>query len=192
MSNPRPELPRRVVTGIRDGKSVFVSDGPVPNSHVFQTLPGFVNSVCWATAPVPQLPPAAGEGAPAGTSLAPSPGETRLLVVRFPPDAVMADAAFDGHAAAQEQADQLPGLADRFEAASPGMHTTDTLDYDIVLDGEIWLELDDGAEVHLKSGDVVVQCGTRHAWRNKGMQAATMAFVLVGARRVSVNAPEDR
>lgn len=183
MSNPSPKLPRRVVTGIRNGKSVFISDGPVPNTHVFQSVPGFVNSVCWATAPVPQLPVSAEDPVPAGTLLTPAPGETRLLVVCFPPDAVMTDPAFDGPAAAAEQTHHLPGLVERFEAENPGMHTTDSLDYDIVLDGEIWLELDDGAEVHLKQGDVAVQCGTRHAWRNKGTKTATMAFVLVGARR---------
>jgi mannose-6-phosphate isomerase-like protein (cupin superfamily) len=105
------------------------------------------------------------------------------MVVTFPPDAVMGGAGFDPERAELEQAQQLPGLAERFEAGNPGMHTTDTLDYDIVLDGEIWLELDDGAEVHLQQGDLVVQCGTRHAWRNRGARPATMAFVLVGARR---------
>ena len=50
----------------------------------------------------------------------------------------------------------------------PGMHTTATIDFEVVLDGEIWLELDDGVEVHLRAGDTVVQNGTRHAWRNHG------------------------
>ena len=61
------------------------------------------------------------------------------------------------------------------------MHTTPTVDYGVVLDGEVWLELDDGKTVHLKEHDVVVQNGTRHAWRNKGTKPATMAFVLIGA-----------
>jgi mannose-6-phosphate isomerase-like protein (cupin superfamily) len=181
MSTPNIKLPRRVVTGIRNGKSVFISDGPAPNSHIHQALPGFMHSVCWAMAPVPQLPLPVGEAAPAGIRITPAPGETRLLVVCFPPDAVMADPAFDGHAAAAEQARLLPGLADCFEPDHPGMHSTESVDYDIVLNGEIWLELDDGAQVHLQQGDVVVQCGTRHAWRNKGSKSATMAFVLVGA-----------
>lgn len=183
MSNPSTKAVRRVVTGIRNGKSVFVSDGPAPNTHVFQSVPGFVNSVCWATAAVPQLPLSGKDPVPAGTPIVPPPGETRLLVVCFPPDSVMADPAFDGAAATAEQVQHLPGFAERFEAEHPGMHTTDSIDYDIVLDGEIWLELDDGAEVHLKQGDIAVQCGTRHAWRNKGTKTATMAFVLVGARR---------
>jgi quercetin dioxygenase-like cupin family protein len=57
------------------------------------------------------------------------------------------------------------------------------VDYAIVLEGDVWLELDDGEEIHLKPHDVVVQNGTRHAWRNKGATPAKMAFVLIGAVR---------
>jgi len=182
-THPEPRLPRRVVTGIRDGRSVIVSDGPVPNGHFHKTIPGFMTSVCWATAPVPTLPFDKQEAAPAGTIITPPPGETRLMIVRFPPDSVIAAPTFDPAAAGAEQARHLPGLAERFETENPGMHTTDSVDYDIVLEGEIWLELDNGAVTHLRRGDVAVQCGTRHAWRNKGTEAATMAFILIGARR---------
>jgi quercetin dioxygenase-like cupin family protein len=65
----------------------------------------------------------------------------------------------------------------------PGMHTTDSVDYDVVLEGEITLELDDGKEVQLKKHDVVVQNGNRHAWRNKSSAPAVMLFVLIGAKR---------
>jgi quercetin dioxygenase-like cupin family protein len=87
---------------------------------------------------------------------------------------------FDPVAADSEQRLHIPGLAERFEVENPGMHRTDSTDYDIVLDGLIWLELDDGVEIELHRGDVVVQQGTRHAWRTKGDAGATMAFVLVG------------
>jgi quercetin dioxygenase-like cupin family protein len=63
------------------------------------------------------------------------------------------------------------------------MHFTDTVDYGILVDGEISLELDNGKTAALKPGDVVVQNGTRHAWRNRGDKAAKMVFVLIGARR---------
>ncbi|WP_306181006.1 cupin domain-containing protein [Rhizobium sp. AN73] len=106
-----------------------------------------------------------------------------MMIVSFPPDSVMADPSFDPIAADAEQRQHLPGLAELFEREAPGMHMTVTVDYDIVLDGEIWLELDDGAEVHLRKGDVAVQCGTRHAWRNKSTSPATMAFILIGATR---------
>ena len=63
------------------------------------------------------------------------------------------------------------------------MHTSDTIDFEYVLSGEVWLELDDGKEVHLRAGDTVVQNGTRHAWRNKGTEPCRLVFCLIGARR---------
>ncbi len=105
------------------------------------------------------------------------------MIVVFPPDSVFA--TVDHASAFAEQTVHIPGLIQAFEPDAPGMHTTDTVDYDIVLDGEIWLELDDGVETLLKQGDVVVQCGTRHAWRNRGDRPATMCFVLIGAERKS-------
>jgi quercetin dioxygenase-like cupin family protein len=79
----------------------------------------------------------------------------------------------------------MPEFASKFELDHPGMHTTDSVDYGIVLEGEVWLELDDGKQVHLKRHDVVVQNGTRHAWRNKTDKPVKMAFVLIGAQRTS-------
>jgi hypothetical protein len=177
------DLPRRVVTGIRAGKSVIVSDSAAPNSHLHLATPGLMSAVVWTTAAVPQLSKDAHEPAPPGVRIPPQPGATTLLIVRFPPDAVMADPRFDPDAAGTEYMEHLPGLAELFEHEYPGMHTTDSLDYDIVLYGDIWLELDDGVQTHLSTGDIAVQCGTRHAWRNKSNRSTTMAFVLIGARR---------
>ena len=69
--------------------------------------------------------------------------------------------------------ERLPGMLDVLEPEHPGMHTTDTVDVDLVISGEVWLELDDGAEVHLGPGDCVVQNGTRHAWHNRTDQPAS-------------------
>ena len=77
---------------------------------------------------------------------------------------------------------RLRGLADHFEKEDPAMHKTNTVDHSVVYDGEIWLELDNSETLHLKRGDVVVQNGTRHAWRNKGTQPVTMLFFLNGAK----------
>lgn len=176
-------IPRRVVTGIKDGKSVFVSDGPAPNAHRYGSVPGHMTSVLYATPTKPVLPQDHAERAPPRVMIAPEPGETKLMIVIFPPDSVFA--TVDAAAALEEQAIHIPGLIQAFEPDAPGMHTTDTVDYDIVLDGEVWLELDDGAETLLRHGDVVVQCGTRHAWRNKGDKPASMCFVLIGAERRS-------
>ena len=65
------------------------------------------------------------------------------------------------------------------DPSDPGMHTTDTIDFEVVLEGTIVLELDDGAEVTLNPGDTVVQNGTRHRWRNRGRQAGPAGVVHV-------------
>jgi len=176
-----PALPRRVVTGVRGGRSVVVSDGAVPNAHHYTAIPGMMTSIVYATAATPLLPQDDRETAPPGLRVPPAPGDTRLMIVTFPPDSSMSHPGFDPAAADAEQRTFIPGLAELFEPDAPGMHRTQTLDYDIVLDGEIWLELDDGETTHLRAGDVAVQCGTRHAWRNFSDRTATMCFVLIGA-----------
>lgn len=170
---------RRVVTSRgQNGKSVVAHDGRPPWSKDFEHTPGFASAVVWmtpanasadATDPTTSL-----------TSIVPGPGGTSFLMVTFPPDSVMADPTFNPSAAGQEHAKESPGLVDCFEPDAPGMHTTPTIDYGIVLEGEIWLELDDGQTVHLKKHEVVVQNGTRHAWRNKSQNPTKMAFVLIG------------
>ncbi|HYW32913.1 MAG TPA: cupin domain-containing protein, partial [Gemmatimonas sp.] len=74
---------------------------------------------------------------------------------------------------------KAPGLADSMEAQDSGMHATDSVDYGVVVPGEITHELDDGATVHLKQGDCVVQNGTRHVSRNSSTTPCVMAFVRV-------------
>ncbi|MGE0857709.1 MAG: cupin domain-containing protein [Gammaproteobacteria bacterium] len=63
------------------------------------------------------------------------------------------------------------------------MHTTDTLDFVVMLSSEVWLELDDGAERCVRAGDCVVQNGTRHRWQNRSDRPCVMAAVMVGATR---------
>lgn len=170
-----------MITGIVDGKSVFLADGEPANQYSYVGWPGHSTSVLWATATSPSLPIAAQDQPRPGVHVTPAPGETRLMIVRFPPDTIFADPRFDGPGYEAEAANHLPGLIDAFEPNGSGMHRTDTIDYDVVLDGEIWLELDDGAETLLQQGDVVIQGGARHAWRNRSSRDATMLFVLVGA-----------
>lgn len=89
----------------------------------------------------------------------------------------------DVTAAWEELERQAPGAAAAMEPDAPGMHTTDTLDYILVVAGEVTLELDDGDQTVLRAGDVVVQNGTRHAWRNHGVEPCTIVGVAVGAER---------
>lgn len=175
---------RRVVTGVNAaGKAVVVSDGPPPRSHDFAHVPGMSSAMVWATAPGEAIR-AAGTDPTAGvTSQIPGPGGTCFVIVRFPPDAVLQAPGFDPAAADAEHRLVSPGIAEHFEPGNPGMHTTDSVDYVVVLAGEVWLELDDGARTRLGPGDTVVQNGTRHAWRNLSGEPVTLAVVNVGAGR---------
>jgi mannose-6-phosphate isomerase-like protein (cupin superfamily) len=168
---------RRVVTGVDgDGHAVVVSDGTAPRFHDFASIPGMSETLVWETRagePIPETPL---DTTVEVLSMVPGPGATMLKIVRFPPDTVFADPSFDPRAADAEQAKAQPGLADLFEPENPGMHATPTIDYAVVLDGEITLELDEGRLVPLAKGDVVVQNGTRHAWRNPGFGPATIVF----------------
>ncbi|RQS33794.1 cupin [Burkholderia sp. Bp8992] len=174
---------RRVVTG-RDphGRSVVVSDGPTPRTVLFDSIPGHAFAQVWTTAASPSLATAADPTIGKDTLIPPA-GATSLLVVTFPPDQVMAAPQFDPAAAANECVARMPDLAATFEPDHPGVHATVTVDYAIVLSGEIWLELDDRQATRLGPMDVVVQNGTRHAWRNNGNSPAIVAFFMVGATR---------
>ncbi|MFE7903015.1 cupin domain-containing protein [Streptomyces sp. NPDC057424] len=170
---------RRVVTGVdHSGKPVIVGDGEPPVTRRYTHTPGFARSLVWNTAA-----PAAPSADPTESlkSYVPAPGETIALTVTFPPASVYADAGWDPVAAGAEQLEATPGLAELFELDNPGMHTTPTVDYGVVLSGEIVLDLDGGETVVLKPGDIVVQNGTRHAWRNNSAEPATVFFVLIGA-----------
>jgi quercetin dioxygenase-like cupin family protein len=170
---------RRVVTGKdSDGKSIVAHDGTPPWSKDFEHTPGFASSFVWAT--TANVTADAVDPTAIATTILPGPGGSTFLLVTFPPDSVMADPAFNPEAAGREHAVESPGLVECFEPDAPGMHTTPTVDYGIVLEGEIWLELDNGKTVHLKMHDVIVQNGTRHAWRNRSLYPTKMAFVLLG------------
>lgn len=175
---------RVVVSNGAGGKSQVQTDGVAPRAVEYRSVPGFASALLWSTPAAPEV----GAAVPVAdatpeVNFVPGPGETRLMTVTFPPDSVMMRADFDPAAFGAEFGQNAPGLAERFEMEAPGMHTTDSIDYDVVLDGEITLELDGGKEVVLRRHDVCVQHGTRHAWRNKTDKPATLLFVLVGAAR---------
>jgi hypothetical protein len=174
---------RRVVTGHSGSKSAVVSDGPSPRTRDFASIAGQSPTLVCATSNLPVVPHDGRDASSAASTYLPGTSETRLMVVTFAPDSVMMSKDFNPAAAGQEFMAELPDLAAKFEPDNPGMHTTDTVDYGIVLDGEVWLEVDDGNQVHLKAHDIVIQNGTRHAWRNKSDKPAKIAFVLIGARR---------
>jgi mannose-6-phosphate isomerase-like protein (cupin superfamily) len=175
----KPNTYRRIVTGSVNGKSVVQSDENT-QAYEFKTVPGYEHTLIWINAVTPDLSkPQRFDRYP--DSVVPGPGGTSLHFVTFPPASVFADPSFDGEAARDEALIRLRGLADHFEKEDSAMHKTNTVDYAVVYDGEIWLELDNTETLHLKRGDVVVQNGTRHAWRNKGTKPVTMLFFLNGA-----------
>jgi hypothetical protein len=89
-------IPRRIVTAISaDGKAVVQSDGHPPWAKEMVHTPGFVSSVVWATVPDPSIPAAKGDPTDAITTIVPPAGETRFLLVTFPPDSVYAQPGFD-------------------------------------------------------------------------------------------------
>jgi hypothetical protein len=171
---------RRIVTGNVNGKSVVQSDKQLV-AYEFKTVPGYEHTLMWINPATPDLSTEQRfDRYP--DSVVPGPGGTSLHFVTFPPGSAFADPSFDPEAAQEEALVRLRGLADHFEKEDPGMHKTNTVDYAVVYDGEMWLELDDSETLHLKRSDMVVQNGTRHAWRNKGTKPVTMLFFLNGAR----------
>jgi mannose-6-phosphate isomerase-like protein (cupin superfamily) len=176
---------RRVVTGHdSSGKSVFVSDEAVAPVEPM-LMPGFLNHPLWGGDQAPHFPD---DGSmPHWHAYFPPVGGFRFAILTFPPLSAMEDLDIDGEAAIADAEEKLPGMLGYMDPTDPGMHTTDTIDFEVVLEGTVVLELDDGAEVTLKPGDTVVQNGTRHRWKNPGDTPARMALFICGAHHANVS-----
>ncbi len=172
---------RRVVTGHdKNGKAIVISDGPAPFVHVNAVNPDWYSTDIWRTnqAPAP-IVPAAAEPTLGPRRQLPNKRGTVLRINHFPPenDAVRqmdAEASRAAFAALGNERAATFGKGGRH----PLMHRTETIDYALVLAGEITMVLDQ-EDVLLKAGDVVVQCGTNHAWSNRSNAPCVVAFVLV-------------
>ena len=176
---------RRVVTGHdSDGKAVFVSDQPVAPVVTALTA-GSEFHLLWGADEAPHLPDAG--GLPAHHAYFPPVGGFRFGHFTLPPAGAPGPAPdLDIAAAFVEMEEKLPGMAAHMEPGAPGMHTTATVDFEVVLSGAVTLELDDGATVTLGPGDTVVQNGTRHRWSNPGTVPAVIAVFLCGAHHDGV------
>ena len=113
------------------------------------------------------------------------PGASACVV--WTTDTIPADNSADTDASAKKVGTTLPGgtvfrIIEFSPGVAPRVHRTDSIDYAVVISGEIDMELEKGAEVHLKAGDVLVQRGTVHCWINRGRVPCVMAFVLVDAK----------
>jgi mannose-6-phosphate isomerase-like protein (cupin superfamily) len=106
----------------------------------------------------------------------------RFTILTIPPDGEAAPPA-DITVALAEASEKLPGMLEAVDDDFPHMHTTDTVDFVVVLSGKLWLEVDDGKEVELSQGDSVIQNGTRHAWHNRSSVPCQIVSATIGARR---------
>jgi hypothetical protein len=171
---------RRIVTGHdAHGKSVFLTDGPATRTLELPSVPGLVVTDLWETTTAPADNGGAKDAVDRPVHLEPAPTGTICRVVEFPPDA-----GWQGKADAQAAFEALAaGHAKDAHSSNPMMHKTASVDYAIVLKGEIWAVMDD-SERRMTAGDVLIQRGTNHAWSNRTAAPALVAFILVGAKPV--------
>ena len=162
---------RRIVTGHRDGKAVVLFDSAAPNQKLRQAS-GLVSTLLWVTEETPADIASSADRSLREIGVPPPANGTIFRIVDFPPeaggrsrDAILAEMGVSDHGSARHHA----------------MHRTRSIDYAVVLDGEIDMLLDE-SEVHLSAGDVLVQQGTNHAWVNRGSRTCRVAFVLIGAK----------
>ena len=168
---------RRVVTGHdASGKAVVLTDGAAPNQKVRNA--GIAATLLWATDESPADMSGTADRAARETGVPPPPSGSFFRVVDFPPITAEAAAQLDQSAIHREMG--LTGHASGAGTRHPFTHRTRSVDYAIILEGEIDMLLDD-SEVHLKAGDVLVQQGTNHAWVNNSGANCRIAFVLIDA-----------
>ena len=171
---------RRVVTGHDGaGKAVFASDEQV-EPVTLGLMPGSEFHRLWGADAAPSFPD---DGSPPPQPMYfPPVGGFRFGMFTIPPAGAHDAPQVDDIAAAMAKIEEkLPGMMGYMEQGDPGMHTTATIDFEVILSGSCVLELDDGASVTLHAGDTVVQNGTRHRWSNPGTEPCHLAVFIVGA-----------
>jgi len=168
---------RRIVTVDReDGTSTAIQDGPSPDVRTDPARPGFAATRIWVTDRTPARLKGVRESLGAPHTLEPPPGGSVCRVVSFPPEDGFLRKV--GAKEVQQYFESMgsPGASTHHaKAPHPYMQKTRTLDFCLILEGEITLILDT-EEVHLKAGDTVVQRGTNHAWSNRSAAACVIAF----------------
>jgi hypothetical protein len=178
---------RRVVTGHdARGRSIFVSDGPSPHVLTIPGRPDFALTNLWITDRAPATNAGAADAAARPVVLEPPRGGAIFRVVEFPPD--HAPGGFDRKAAFAAMG--AHHAMDPDASRHPGMHKTDTVDFALVLSGEIWALMDEG-ETLLRAGDTLVQRGTNHAWSNRSGAPCLVAFILLSAAPLGKPARKD-
>jgi mannose-6-phosphate isomerase-like protein (cupin superfamily) len=161
---------RRVVTGHNDaGKAIFASDEEVDLGN------GVVG--VWGADFKGLHYPDDGSKPAHEDELFPNPGGFRYVIVTLPPAGAQSSAAQAG------QQSVAPPARQNYQGdfpEGPGFHRTATVDLEVVLSGEVTLELDDGATKTMRPGDTIIQSGTKHRWHNHGHEPATFAAIIIG------------
>ena len=176
---------RRIVTGHdAEGRAVFLEDGPVPRVQRIGGEHGPLFFEVWNTTATPApIDRASGEPEETGIQLAPPTNGTRIRVLDIPPDGDRLDNITPEEAQAHFAE---VGAGDASSHSGQGsrhahMHRTETIDYGIVLEGELVLILDEGETV-CRPGDIIIQRGTNHGWANRSDRNCRIAFILIDGK----------
>jgi len=174
---------RRVLTGHdAAGRSTFIADGEAPNMKEMPSFPGLALTDLWETKGAPASNAGGSDAASRPVHLEPPKNGTILRIVEFPPDSAWRGAT-DGSAGFKAIG---AGHAQDKASSDPMMHRTSTVDYIIVLQGEIYAVMETGEKL-LRAGDVLVQRGTNHSWSVRGSEPCIIAAVLVSAKPVGAS-----
>lgn len=172
---------RRIVTGIdANGRSYIAEDGVAPAMMTMEGRSGYRSNNIWRTVGSP-APLAAGDSTPEHRGVLPPQGGTVLRVIDIPPEEKDPELR-KRYTEAVFAAMFADAKHDSSHARHPGMHVTDTIDYAIVLQGELVAIMDEGETV-MRAGDILIQRGTNHAWANRSNAIARIAFILIDGRR---------
>jgi mannose-6-phosphate isomerase-like protein (cupin superfamily) len=168
---------RRVLTGHdAEGRSTFLADGLAPNVKEMASMPGLALTDLWETKGAPASNAGDADAAARPVRLEPPKNGTILRIVEFPPDSQWRDSA-DGREAFKSIG---AGHAKDRHSGDPMMHKTSTVDYIIVLKGEVYAIMETGEKL-LRPGDILVQRGTNHSWSVRGTEPCVVAAILVNA-----------
>jgi hypothetical protein len=162
---------RRVVTGYKKSRAVFVLDEQSPHKFAAE---GYELGVLWGTSGIADVLSQPADPALNTLLTVPTPGNTLCQYCVVPPM---------NNAPSQNLRSENAVATDFHMETDDLKHTTDTIDYGVILKGELWLDLDDGETCLLRTGDSFIQNGTRHSWRNASASEAVIFFVMVGATR---------
>jgi hypothetical protein len=185
------KIGRRVVTGLdSEGRSCIASDGPAEVIVRFPDQPvppGNWSEVhwMWTHDETPAVPNGGSGSGGVPANWFPGPTGTRLIIETLGPGFGVAPARAEEHESGSNSLHDIGTVFNSRYQDRTGVHSSDTIDYAIVISGRLWLQMTDGTEVVLEQGDCVVQRGVRHAWRNRDEEPCQVAFIMIGAARTA-------